>query len=210
MGGKSEDGSTNDVDKTQVKSDDANMKDVEEPGDATMTDTVKNSKSDKGDGNTVETDLAIKEENSEDATSPSQKTVDDSAPVSMNEDTKKDSEVGNGIDANDAKVEKKNDSEPAIDTKLDRTEKKDASDDNKLDQKEEKKGTASDKKSDQIAGKNDSIAGTTDDKSKAETAATGTSEKSEASKPTLSMEERSGKFAAMAKKRGLPAEEKIR
>merc|ERR1712157_11986 len=104
---------------------------------------------------------------------------------------------------NNAKVEKKNDSEPAIDTKLDRTEKKDASDDNKLDQKEEKKGTASDKKSDQIAGNND-------DKSKAETAATGTSEKSEASKPTLSMEERSGKFAAMAKKRGLPAEEKIR
>merc|ERR1711865_326720 len=40
-----------------------------------------------------------------------------------------------------------------------------------------------------------------------ESVSTSTSEKGEGTKSTLSMEERSGKFAAMAKKRGLPAEE---
>merc|ERR1712194_242301 len=73
----------------------------------------------------------------------------------------------------------------------------------------------------QIEGKNDMTPGTTEndtgnklasstatDNAAVETVSTSTfTEKEEAQKPTLSMEERSGKFAAMAKKRGLPAEE---
>merc|ERR1712161_106732 len=73
----------------------------------------------------------------------------------------------------------------------------------------------------QIEGKNDMTPGTTEndtgnklasstatDNAAVETVLTSTfTEKEEAQKPTLSMEERSGKFAAMAKKRGLPAEE---
>merc|ERR1712199_34808 len=201
--------------KAVVKAEDDDIKDVEEPKDVTkdvtMTDTGKDSKSDVGDEsaksaaddrNSGNTGMAIKDENSADGVSPSQKAVDDSPPVSSNKGTKKDFN-GNAIDG-DGKVEKKNDSTVAINTKENETEEKnDTSDDPKPGQREEEKGTASEKKLDKIEGKVDKIAETSKNGIESKT-----SNKGEASKPTLSMEERSGKFAAMAKKRGLPAEEK--
>jgi len=197
--------------KVVVKSEDADIKDVKEPKDVMMTDTGKDSNSVVGDEssksaaddrNSGNTGMSIKDENSADRVSPSQKAVDDSPPVSSNKGTKKDFN-GNAIDG-DGKVEKKSDSTLVINTNENGAEEKnDTSDDLKPGQREEEKGTASEKKLDKIEGKVDTIAETSKHGIESKT-----SNKGEASKPTLSMEERSGKFAAMAKKRGLPAEEK--
>jgi hypothetical protein len=127
-----------------------------------------------------------------------------------------------------SKSEKKTDDAAAAATNGDKNEeKKDAVADAKADEVEVKQdNTAADTKP--VEGKNDTTPatpGTTENDagSKAasstntnavgeavgdESVSTSTSEKGEGPKPTLSMEERSGKFATMAKKRGLPAEEK--
>merc|ERR1711957_593190 len=166
----------------------------------------------------------------------SEKKTADGKSEKKTEDNKSEKKTDDGKSEkkmNDGKSEKKTDDASAASTNGDKNEEKKADDttDAKADQVEvQPDTTAADTKL--VEGKNDTIPATPgiteiDAASKAaaenkaassnntdavgetvgdESVSTSTSEKGDGAKPTLSMVERSGKFASMAKKRGLPAE----
>merc|ERR1712166_976030 len=166
----------------------------------------------------------------------SEKKTDDASAASTNGDKNEEKKTGDAAAAStngDKNEEEKSDDAAAASTNGDKNEEKKADDttDAKADQVEvQPDTTAADTKL--VEGKNDTIPATPgiteiDAASKAaaenkaassnntdavgetvgdESVSTSTSEKGEGAKSTLSMVERSGKFASMAKKRGLPAE----
>jgi len=169
-------------------SDAEKTKDTEEPNDTTMTDAVADSKSDKiretskeatKDVTAKKTDLVIKLEDNKESSSQTPKPSDNNK-----------SQVSSGT-VNEIEIKK----EDVTESKSNPTEMDSTSNNTK-----EKDVISSAKPS-------------TSPNGTATTAASlpstnATLAKTEATKSTLSMQERSGKFAAMAKKRGIPGEEK--
>ena len=215
-----------DDDKSEMKMNDGKSEKKTDDASAASTNGDKNEEKKTGDAAAASTNGDKNEEEKS----------DDAAAASTNGDKNEEEKTDDAAAAStngDKNEEKKTDDAAAASTNGDKNEEKKADDttDAKADQVEVQPDTpAADTKL--VEGKNDTIPATPgiteiDAASKAaaenkaassnntdavgetvgdESVSTSTSEKGEGAKPTLSMVERSGKFASMAKKRGLPAE----
>jgi len=227
---KADDENTEDVEKSEdagakdvVKAEDVDMKETEESNDVSMEDASTNALSDKADDsgkedvkddNTETKDSAIKEE--ENTERQTQDSKDDSNPEPSNQPIENEPQVCSDAVASANDKSEKNIDTAAVKKKTDLIEeKKDSDFENKTYQTFVSEETTTGPKSNQTAEEKTeaSVIPTTQNGTDIKAAVNGTqsttsSEKGETSKPTLSMEERSGKFATMAKKRGFSGEEK--
>merc|ERR1712137_660516 len=204
-------------DKVEVKTEDVEMKESEGSKDVTMTDASEKPQPEQAD--------EAKKEDDKDDKSEKQ---DDSMDVEKNNETEDSKDDSNSNSkAIDESVKKESETTANVDDKLDenaatpsdetKTDKKDSVVEKNADETVATNVETAESKTDQNAEKKkeDPVASAdVANESGAKPAANGTkppapSENGEAPKSsTLSMQERSGKFAAMAKKRGISGEEK--
>jgi len=196
-----------------VKTEDVEMKVKEESKDVKMTDASTDSQSQAAD-ETAKEGANDDKKDEKDSAMEQEKNTEQTKDDEVNTKPEQSDQPGNTEPQSSAAAAGANDNAKEKDKSDQAEEKKDSASENKTDQPAASEKATAESKVDQTSEtKTDKPDAPTAAENGAKAAVNGTkpntpTEKGETPKSTLSMEERSGKFAAMAKKRGISGEEK--